>query len=225
MKKDIAELVFIVDRSGSMTGLESDTIGGFNATLDAHRKTDSETLVSTVLFDHELIRLHDRLPIAEVPPMTESDYVPRGMTALLDAVGRTIAHISSVHGYLPEDHKPEHTIVVITTDGFENASHEYTYNKVKALIEQKKEQGWEFLFLGANIDAAEEAGNLGIDADHAATFLADDEGVARMYEAQAQATVNMACGASFNPNWKNSIESDTKRRLKKSHRLFGRKHA
>ena len=210
MKKGLTELVFVVDRSGSMGGLESDTIGGFNATLEAHRKQQGEAVVSTVLFDNEIEVLHDRLPIAEVAPITEREYWVRGCTALLDAVGGAVKHIGRVHGYLPEEYRPERTIVVITTDGMENASCKYTYDQVKALISRKEKEGWSFLFLGANIDAAAEADRIGISADHAATYLADDEGTRVMHEAQCQATVAMRGGASLSGgSWKRNIERDT----------------
>ncbi len=213
MKKSITELVFVVDRSGSMGGLESDTIGGLNATLDAHRKEDGETVVSTVLFDNEVEVLHDRVPIAEVAPITEKEYWVRGCTALLDAVGGAVRHISRVHGYLPQEYRPEHTIVVITTDGLENASREYSYEKVKELISQKEKDGWNFLFLGANIDAASEAGRIGISEDCAATYIADAAGTKVMYKAQCDATVAMR-SSSFAPNasWKRGIEKDVARR-------------
>lgn len=210
MKKGLTELVFVVDRSGSMGGLESDTIGGFNATLSAHRKQEGEAVVSTILFDNEVKVLHDRIPIADVSPMTGEDYWVRGCTALLDAVGGAVRHIGRVHGYLPEEHRPERTIVVITTDGMENASHEYTYEQVKSMIEQKEADGWDFLFLGANIDAAAEAGRIGISADRAATYIADGEGTRAMHEAQCAATVALRCDASIDDGaWKRRIEEDS----------------
>jgi len=210
MKKGLTELVFIVDRSGSMGGLESDTIGGFNATLEAHRKEEGEAYVSTVLFDNEVEVLHDRLPIADVKPITNKEYWVRGCTALLDAVGGAVNHISRVHGYLPEDARPEHTIVVITTDGMENASREYTYEQVKKLITQKENEGWNFLFLGANIDAAAEADRIGISSDYAATYVADGKGTRVMHRAQCAATVAMRAGASMPAgSWKREVEEDT----------------
>ena len=213
MKKGLTELVFIVDRSGSMGGLESDTIGGFNATLGRHREAEGDAFVTTVLFDNELVTLHDRLPIAEVKPLTRDDYEVRGCTALLDAVGSTVEHIERVHGYLPDEHVPENTIVVITTDGLENASAKYTYDQVKRLIERKREEGWEFLFLGANIDAVGEAARIGIGEDRAATYMADSEGTAVMHEAVANATVAMrGCGSAPTGSWKRAIERDTRRR-------------
>ena len=213
MKKGRTELVFVVDRSGSMGGLESDTIGGLNATLDAHRKEDGETVVSTVLFDNEVEVLHDRIPIADVAPITNKEYWVRGCTALLDAVGGAVRHISRVHSYLPEEYRPENTIVVITTDGLENASREYSYEQVKQLISQKEKDGWNFLFLGANIDAASEAERIGIASDNAATYVADEEGTRVMYKAQCDATVAMRSGSfASGGSWKRAIEKDAARR-------------
>ena len=216
MKKNLTELVFVVDRSGSMGGLETDTIGGFNATLARHRKAEGEAVVSTVLFDNESVVLHDRLPIAEVPDMTERDYQVRGCTALLDATGGAIRHIGRVHGYLPEEYRPEHTIVVIITDGYENASCKYDYAKVKAMIEQKTEEGWEFLFLGANIDAIGEASKIGIAHDRSATYLADGVGQTVAYEAIADATCVMRAQKAGAPrmgaSWKDAVEADTAKR-------------
>ncbi|MED9873461.1 MAG: hypothetical protein U0K14_06100 [Eggerthellaceae bacterium] len=210
MKKDLTELVFIVDRSGSMSGLESDTIGGFNATLKAHQEADGQAVVSTVLFDHETKVLHDRIPIENVSPLTEKDYKVRGCTALLDAVGGAIYHISNIHKYLPEEYKPEHTIFVITTDGLENASIKYTYKQVKHLITEKEEAGWDFLFLGANIDAAAEASKIGIPVARAATFIADELGSKTMFGAVCAETINMRTGCSQrDDSWKGSIEQDT----------------
>ncbi len=210
MKKNLTELVFVVDRSGSMSGLESDTIGGFNATLKAHKKAEGEAVVSTVLFDHETKVLHDRIPIENVSPMTEKDYKVRGCTALLDAVGGAIRHISNIHKYLPEEYKPEHTIFVITTDGLENASTEYTCKQVKHLITEKEEAGWDFLFLGANIDAAAEASKIGIPVARAATFIADKLGSKTMFGAVCAETISMRAGCSQrDESWKDSIEQDT----------------
>ena len=230
MKKGLTELVFVVDRSGSMGGLESDTIGGFNATLEAHRSAEGEAVVSTVLFDNEIEVLHDRLPIAEVAPISETEYWVRGCTALLDAVGSAVSHIGRVHGYLPEERRPEHTIVVITTDGMENASREYGYEQVKQLIKQKEAAGWNFLFLGANIDAAAEAERIGIASDNAATYMADCEGTRVMHRAQCAATVAMRCGEPMAAgSWKREIEEDVASRAsktagsKKKLGLFGRR--
>ena len=169
MKKNLTELVFILDRSGSMAGLEADTIGGFNAMLEKQKAEPGEAIVSTVLFDNRSEVLHDRLPLDRVPAMTREDYWVRGCTALLDAVGGAIRHIGNVHKYAREEDRPERTLFIITTDGMENASRRYDYREVKAMIEQMREKcGWEFLFLGANIDAAREAARFGIRADRAA---------------------------------------------------------
>ena len=216
MKKNLTEIVFIIDRSGSMGGLESDTIGGINATLEGHRKAEGETVVSTVLFDTDTQVLHDRLPIAEVAPLTEKDYWVRGCTALLDAVGGSIRHISRVHGYLPEDYRPEHTIFVITTDGLENASRQYTYPQVKELIEAKQREGWEFLFLGANIDATAEAGRIGIAPERAATYMPDSMGTAVMFDAMCAETIGLRkeSGKKRGGMWKRAIERDVASRSK-----------
>lgn len=216
MKKGLTELVFIVDRSGSMSGLEDDTIGGLNATLEAHRAAEGEALVSIVLFDHETTVLYDRLPISEVPALTREDYQVRGCTALLDAVGGAVHHISRVHGYLPEECRPENTIVVITTDGMENASCKFTYEDVKRQISAKEEMGWEFLFLGANIDAAAEAGRIGIAATQAATYASDSEGTAVMMNAVCAETMRMRANAPAPAtSWKASIEKDLTKRKRR----------
>ena len=224
MKKNLTELVFIVDRSGSMAGLESDTIGGFNATLESNRKQEGEAVVSTVLFDNETIVLHDRIPITSVKPMTDKDYQVRGCTALLDALGGSIRHIGRVHGYLPDEYRPEKTIFVVITDGYENASRKYDYRKVRQMIEQKQEEGWEFLFLGANIDAIGEASKLGIAEDRAATYLADGVGQTVAYEAVAKATCDMRSAPMGAPRmggaWKESVEHDTKKRGGMLGRIF-----
>ena len=170
----MTELVFILDRSGSMAGLESDTIGGFNSMIKKQQtQTEGNALVSTVLFDHESIVLHDRIPLAEVKAMTEKDYEVRGTTALLDAVGDSIKHIRNIHKYAREEDRPQKTLFVITTDGMENASHKFNYREIKQLIERQKEIGWEFIFLGANIDAVEVASHIGIDARRAVNYHAD----------------------------------------------------
>lgn len=212
MNKNLTELVFIIDRSGSMAGLESDTIGGFNSTLKAHQTAEGEAFVSTVLFDHESRVLHDRIPVTDVAPMTEADYQVRGCTALLDTIGGAINHIAKIHKYLPEDHVPAHTIFVITTDGLENASHQYTYEQIKKLISQKEELGWDFLFLGANIDAAAEASRIGISPQRAATYVSDNKGTEVMYDAMCAETVCMRAGTSArDDSWKKKIERDLRR--------------
>ncbi len=183
MKKGLTEMVFILDRSGSMAGLEADTIGGYNSMLEKQKALEGEALVSTVLFDHENMVICDRKPIAEVPKMTEEEYFVRGCTALLDAVGGAIHHIGNVHKYAREEDRPEKTLFIITTDGMENASHKYSFDKVKKMVEKEKEKyGWEFLFLGANIDAIEVAGRFGIGADRAINYECDREGTALNYQ-------------------------------------------
>lgn len=173
----MTELVFILDRSGSMSGLEKDTIGGFNSMLEKQRKEPGDAVVSTVLFDNETEVIHDRVVIADVPNLTDKEYFVRGCTALLDAVGGAIQHIGNVHKYARKEDVPEKTLFIITTDGMENASHHYTYDKVRNMIERQKERyGWEFLFLGANIDAAAEAKRFGIDESMAANYHCDEVG-------------------------------------------------
>ncbi len=228
MNENLTELVFVVDRSGSMCDLVSDTIGGFNATLEQHRAAEGDAVVSTVLFDNETEVLHDRLPIAQVANITEREYWVRGCTALLDAVGGAIRHIARVRSYLPEEYRPGKTIVVIITDGLENASRKYSHAQVKKLIEQKKEEGWEFLFLGANIDAVGEAGRLGISEDRAVTYLADGIGQRKAYEAVGRATCKMRempCGATpMDATWKEAVEEDTAARGTKKHHRRGLFH-
>ena len=176
------ELVFVLDRSGSMSGLESDTIGGFNGMLKKQKKTGKNVNVTTVLFDDEVDMIHDRFPIDVVEPLTEDDYYVRGCTALLDAVGESIKKMDNVQKRLPKKHKPGKVIFVITTDGLENSSKEYSYRDIKRMIDAKKETGWEFLFLGANIDAAAEAEKMGIARNRSVTYENDSEGVALNYE-------------------------------------------
>ncbi|MDO4891222.1 MAG: vWA domain-containing protein, partial [Coriobacteriaceae bacterium] len=176
MNENLTELVFIVDRSGSMAGMESDTIGGVNAVLEQNRKLEGDALVSVVLFDHETNVLRDREDIQKVPNLTDRDYQVRGCTALLDAVGESVRFIDKIQRYLPEDIRPGKTMFIITTDGYENASKKFTYSQVKRLIERKTEDGWEFLFLGANIDAAAEAERIGIASDRAETYVNDSIG-------------------------------------------------
>ena len=177
MKKGLTELVFIIDRSGSMAGLESDTIGGFNGLLEKQKKEDGEALVSVVLFDDNSEMLYDRVPVRNVESMTDKQYYVRGCTALLDAVGEAIRHTVTIHRYAREEDRPEKTLFIITTDGMENASRRYSYQDVRRMIEKEKEKyNWEFLFLGANMDAVEEASRFGIHASRAVTFENDSAG-------------------------------------------------
>lgn len=217
MKKNLTELVMILDRSGSMCGLEADTIGGYNSMLARQRELDGEVLVSTVLFDDQIDVIHDRIPMEKVPQMTEKEYYVRGCTALLDAVGGAIHHIANVHKYAREEDRPEKTIFVITTDGMENASRQYSYEKVRRMVEKEKEKyGWEFLFLGANMDAIEVAGRFGIGSDRAVTYEADREGTTLNYKVVAETVgcMRQATGR-INADWKREIEEDVKRRKKR----------
>jgi uncharacterized protein YegL len=183
MRKCLTEVVFILDRSGSMSGLEADTIGGFNSMIKKQKKEDGEAYISTVLFDDKTDVLYDRVPIGKVEPMNENQYYVRGCTALLDALGGAIHHIANVHKYAREEDKPEKTLFIITTDGMENSSRIYTYDKVKKMVEDEKENyGWEFLFLGANIDAIAVAGRFGIGADRAINYECDSQGTQLNYE-------------------------------------------
>ncbi len=183
MKKNLTELVMILDRSGSMSGLEADTIGGFNSMIEKQKKEEGEALVSVVLFDDYSEVIYDRVPIEKVEPMTDSQYYVRGCTALLDAVGGAIHHIANVHKYAREEDRPEKTIFVITTDGMENASRMYTYDKVRRMITREQEEyHWEFIFLGANIDAARESGRLGIRRGHSANYHSDTTGTRLNYD-------------------------------------------
>ena len=216
MKKNLTEIVFILDRSGSMAGLEADTIGGFNAMIEKQRKEPGEAIVSTVLFDNECEVIHDRVPLDRVPALTEREYFVRGCTALLDAVGGAIRHIGNVHKYAREEDRPEKTLFVITTDGMENASRRFTYDRLKAMIKRQKERyGWEFLFLGANIDAAREAARFGIGADRAANYHADSEGTNVIYETVSEAITQVrCCAAPLSANWKQRVDEVYKKRGK-----------
>lgn len=215
MKKNFTEIVFILDRSGSMSGLESDTIGGFNAMIEKQKKADGEAVVSTVLFDNKSEVLHDRVDIKKIEPMTDRDYTVGGCTALIDAIGGAIHHISNVHKYAREEDIPEHTVFVITTDGMENASREYDSKEVKKLIKKKKEEkGWEFLFLGANIDAVETAKNFGIGADRAVNYNADKKGTRLTFKVIGDALCSVRECAPLTSNWKQEIEEDYASRKK-----------
>ena len=188
MRKGLTEIVFILDRSGSMSGLEKDTIGGYNSLIRKQKMEEGEAIISTVLFDDKQEVLHDRRNLQDIRPLTENDYYVRGCTALLDAIGGAIHHIGNVHKYAREEDRPEKTLFIITTDGMENSSHRYTYEKVRHMIERQKDRfGWEFLFLGANIDAAAEAERFGIQKDRAVDYHADHAGTAVNYSALSKA--------------------------------------
>ena len=211
MRKNLTEIVFILDRSGSMIGLERDTIGGFNSMIEQQKKAEGEALISTVLFDNVSEVLHDRVNVKDIRPMTDRDYTVRGCTALLDAIGGAIHHIGNVHKYARPEDVPEHTMFVITTDGMENASRRYNSEKVKQMIErQKAKYGWEFLFLGANIDAVETASQFGIGADRAVNYQCDSEGTALNYEVVSEAISSVRCSAPLSADWKKRIDEDYK---------------
>ena len=213
MRKNLTELVFILDRSGSMSGLETDTIGGFNSIIAKQKREAGEAVISTVLFDNTSEVIHDRVDIQKIEPMTDKQYFVRGCTALLDAIGGAIHHIGNVHKYARDEDRPEHTLFIITTDGMENASHKYSSDRVKQMIErQKTKYGWEFLFLGANIDAVETAGNFGIDADRAVNYHCDSEGTALNYEVLSEAICSIRCSRPIEPKWKERIEEDYRKR-------------
>ena len=217
MKKNLTEMVFILDKSGSMSGLEADTIGGFNSMIERQKKEEGEALVSTVLFSNESRVIHDRVDLRKIEPLTDRQYYVGGCTALIDAIGGAIHHIGNVHKYAREEDRPEHTVFVITTDGMENASHRYTSDQVKAMVQRQKEKyGWEFLFLGANIDAVETAAHFGICEDRAVTFRNDARGQALNYEGVDHAVRCMRRSASVGREWKQKIEADYKAR-KDSH--------
>lgn len=213
MKKSLVELVFILDRSGSMAGLEQDTIGGFNAMIRKQKKEHGEAFVSTVLFDNRSEVIHDRIALRDVPEMTEAEYSVRVCTALLDAVGGAIHHIGNVHKYAREEDRPERTLFVITTDGMENASRSYSYDTVKSMIERQKEKyGWEFLFVAANIDAAREAARFGISADRAADYHADSKGASVIYDAVSEAVCSVREAKPMSAGWKRKIDADFRKR-------------
>ena len=215
MKNNITELVFILDRSGSMSGLEDDTIGGFNSMIEKQKKQDGDCYVSTVLFDDESEVLHDRVKLADISKMTDNDYTVRGCTALIDAIGGAIHHIGNIHKYARPDDVPEHTMFIITTDGQENASHRYTSEQVKKMIEHRREKyGWEFLFIGANIDAVETAARYGIDKERAVNYNADSEGTRLNYEVMSETICSFRESRPITADWKKKIDKDFKTRNK-----------
>ena len=215
MKKGLTELVFILDRSGSMSGLESDTIGGYNAMLKKQAEAEGEVVLTTVLFDDAFELLHDRINLKAMMPMTDRDYFVRGSTPLLDAVGKSIQKIVNVQKGTLEVERPERTIFVITTDGLENASREYSYEKIRTLIEhQREKEGWEFIFLGANIDAVSEAKRFGIDKSRAAQFHNDQEGVELNYAVVSEAVMELRTHNTISDHWKAKIEDHYNKRKK-----------
>lgn len=217
MKNNITELVFILDRSGSMAGLESDTIGGFNSMIQKQKKEDGECFVSTVLFDNESEVLHDRIKLDDVPEMTDDDYIVRGCTALIDAIGDAIHHIGNIHKYARPEDVPENTMFVITTDGMENASHRYNSEEVKKMIERQKEEfGWEFLFIGANIDAVETAARYGIGSDRAVNYNSDSKGTEILYASVTNAVSRVRARMSLGADWCEDINADFEKRGKKN---------
>lgn len=215
-RNNITELVFILDRSGSMAGLESDTIGGFNAMIEKQKKETGECYISTVLFDNVSEVLHDRVRLSDIKPMTDKEYTVRGCTALIDALGGAIHHIGNIHKYARPEDVPEHTMFIITTDGMENASQQYSSEQVKKMIERQKEKyGWEFLFIGANIDAVETAKRYGINEDRAVNYNADAKGTGILYESVACAVSNVRRCASLDNSWREKMDKDYEKRGKK----------
>lgn len=213
MKKNLTEMVFILDRSGSMAGLEKDTIGGFNSMIERQKGEEGEALVSTVLFDNESTVIHDRVDVRKVEPLTERQYFVGGCTALVDAIGGAIHHIGNVHKYAREEDVPEHTVFIITTDGMENASHRYSSDEVKVMVKRQKEKyGWEFLFLGANIDAVETAARIGIGQDRAVNFHNDEIGVKLNYQTVGETVCSLRRNAPISADWKSGIEKDFRSR-------------
>ena len=212
-ENNITELVFILDRSGSMQGLEKDTVGGFNGLIAKQKKQEGKCYVSTVLFDDTCEVLHDRVALAAIPVMTEKEYYVRGCTALIDAIGGAIHHIGNIHKYARREDVPEHTLFIIITDGMENASRKYSGKEVKAMIEhRKKDCGWEFLFIGANIDAVETAGRYGIEEDRAVDYHGDEQGTRVLYDALTDTVCSLRASASLSPTWSEKIKKDYQNR-------------
>ena len=216
MKNNITEIVFIIDKSGSMSGFEADTIGGFNSAIEKQKQKDGKVYVSTVLFDNDCEIIHDRIDISEVKPMTRDDYTAGGCTALLDAIGGAIHHIGNVHKYARPEDVPEHTIFIITTDGMENASNRYSAARVKEMIECRREEyNWEFIFLAANIDTVGTAENIGIKRERAVNYNRDCAGIQVTYEAMSEAITAMRCSHTLDAGeWRKNLDKDNKRRRK-----------
>lgn len=216
MKKGLTELVFILDRSGSMSGLEGDTIGGYNAMLAKQKKEPGEAVITTVLFDDKYELLHDRINLRGIAPITDKMYYVRGSTALLDAVGLTIQKISKAQKQTLPDERAERVMFVITTDGMENASREFSYEKVHQMIEDQKSQaGWEFIFLGANMDAAATAKRFGIEENRATSYMADSEGTLLNFEVISDTVSELRCTQAIPKNWKKRVDEDFKKRGEK----------
>lgn len=213
MKKELTEIVFVLDRSGSMCGLESDTIGGFNSYITKQQKEEGDANVTTVLFDDCIELLHDRTNIKDIKPLTEKQYYVRGCTALLDAVGYSVTRMIDTQNKLPDALKADKVVFIISTDGYENASHEYTYSSIKKLIEkQKNKHNWEFIFMGANIDAVSETEKLGIHSSRAVKYYHDEEGVKETYEAAAIFTSNLRNNIQSDTSWKHNVEKNYKKK-------------
>ncbi len=205
---DMTELVFIIDKSGSMSGLTSDTIGGFNSMIAHQREEGNNCLVTTVFFNQESEVIHDRLPLEDVPEITSKEYLPGGCTALIDAIGDAVKHVGEIHKYARPEDVPAHTMFVITTDGLENSSHKFSSKEVKKMIKDQKKKGWEFLFIGANIDSVETAANFGIDEDRAVNYRADKKGTRVLYDTVANAVCGMARCGKVEENWCSEIAED-----------------
>ncbi|WP_391558864.1 hypothetical protein [Robertmurraya sp.] len=215
MKKNVTEVVFILDKSGSMAGLETDTIGGYNSMLNKQRKAEGEAFVTTVLFNHQYELLHDRINVRGISPITERDYEVGGTTALLDAIGFSIQKIGNVQKYTSEEERADKVLFVITTDGMENASREFSPDKIKKMIKHQKEKyGWDFIFLGANIDAISTAAQFGIEEDFAVDYHADNIGTKLNYEMVSEAVVKLRSGKNIDRSWKEGIERDYQGRLR-----------
>ncbi|MDO4501454.1 MAG: VWA domain-containing protein [Erysipelotrichaceae bacterium] len=214
MKKNLTEVVFIIDESGSMSGLEKDTVGGFNSTIKKQKEEEGECLVSTVFFNSVSRVLHDRIDSREISDMKEKDYYPNGCTALVDALGDSIKHIKRVHRYIREEDVPEKTLFVITTDGMENASRKYSMAQVKKMIEDQKEKGWEFIFLAANIDAYETARDYGIDMELCAPYVNDAKGNEVKFACMSEAISQVRVDGCISPDWNKAAKKDYKKRNK-----------
>lgn len=215
MKKNLTEIVFILDRSGSMSGLEQDTVGGFNSLIEKQKREKGTALITTILFNDESYLLHDRVPVENISPLAAEAYQVGGCTALLDAIGGAVRHVNNIHKYARPEDVPAHTLFMITTDGMENASREYNLRQVRMMIQQQKEKsGWEFLFLGANIDAVETAGQFGIEADRAVDYCNDEAGTALNYSVLCQVISDVRNERPLGKKWKEKIEKDYARRKK-----------